>query len=113
KAHPDRAYQAVLVQVQDDAGARLPGSCERTPPEGWVEVVRVHHAGARATDRVVNVVRAKPAAQKAGCGSAPSHQRRVTLQQLGFFSEVLADQPHQVGNGPLLPARRAIAAVKK
>ena len=50
EARPDRADQAVLVQREDGAGARVARGLQRAPAERGLHVVRVHDARAGAPD---------------------------------------------------------------
>ncbi len=64
EAHPDGAHQTVLVQVHHNPCSRGAGRRQCTPAEGRVDVVRVHHASARAAHRVPHLARVETAAQQ-------------------------------------------------
>ena len=96
-----RAHEAVVVQVQHDARARLARGGERPPAERGVDVVGVHHAGAGALDGVRDVLGLEAAAQepeprRGGCRARPSRARAPPLPRRGARGSATA--------GPRRPA---------
>ena len=67
EAHPDRAHQAILVEVQNDAGAGAARSGQRAPPEQGMQVVRVHHAGAAEAHRAHHFIDAEILEMDSNC----------------------------------------------
>ena len=113
EADPDSANEAVLVKVEDDAGARIARRRKRPPTECGVDVVGVEDSGAGAAHRFRHLLRCQPTAQQAvGC-LEPAEAHRVVLEQLSLLAEVLADQPHEVAHRVLLSPGAAVAVVKK
>ncbi len=113
EARPDGADEPVVVEVQDRPRAGGAGGCERAPAERRVEVVGVDGAGARAADRVGDLLGAQAAAEQAGRGAGAPDPGAVAREQLGVLVEVLAHEPHEVLDGALLAAGRAVAVVEE
>ena len=101
------------MQVQHHPGAGVAGRGERAPAERRVHVVGVHHPRAGAPDRVRDLVGGEPAAQQAGRRPRPAELGRVPLQHLHVLAELLADQPREIVDRPLLAAGMAVAVVQK
>src|SRR5204863_5361755 len=113
EARPDGADEAIVVQVQHRACADVAGGVERARPEARVQVVRVDDARTRAPDRDGDVLGVEAAAQQPARGPCATELRGVALEQLGLLAELLAHERHQLLNGPLLAAWRAVAVVEK
>ena len=126
EAHPYGTHQAVLVQVHHDPCARGARRRQRTPAEGRMDVVRVHHPCSRTTHHIPHFARVdtsaqqphgglstarRPAAALGGQGGIP--RRRLPRQQLGGLAHPLAHQPHQFVHHALLTPRRAVAVVQE
>ncbi len=111
EAHPDRAHEAVLVQVQDHPRPRGPRRRQCPPAERGVEVVRVHHPRPRAAYRVRHPVGVEAPAQQPRRRSRAAHRRpgaapripSTPRQQLRRLPQALAHQPQQVVHHALLP----------
>ena len=73
----------------------------------------VQDARLGAADGVRDVLRRQPAAQEPGRRAAVAERGGVALEHLRVLAQVLADQPSQVGDGPLLTAREAVAVVQQ
>ena len=101
------------MQVQHHPGAGFAGGGERAPAQRRVHVVSVHHTRAGAPDRVRHLVGGEPAAQHAGRRPRPAEFARVPLQHLHVLVEMLADQPREIVDGPLLAAGMAVTVVQQ
>jgi hypothetical protein len=66
-----------------------------------------------AAHGVADVRRIQAAAQQAGRRAGPPQRRGVALEQLGVLAQVLAGQPGQVLDRPLLPAGGAVPVVQE
>ena len=114
EAQPLRAHEPVVVQVQHDARARLARRRQRAPAERRVDVVGVDHPRAGAPHRVRDLLRARARRAAARRRGAPvAEHGRVALEHLRVLAEVLADQPREVLDGPLLAAGQAVAVVQQ
>ncbi len=101
------------MQVQDYARARGLRRLQRARTERRVDVVGVHDARLRALDRGGDLLGAKPAADEPERRVGTADRRRVALEHLDLLAQVLADQPREILDRPLLPARVAIAVVQQ
>ena len=113
KQTADRADEPVVVEVQDDLRARLARRGERAPAELGQEVVRVDDAGVRPPHGRGDLVGIEPAAQQPGRGAPPPGGRGVPREHLGVLPQVLAHEPDEVVDGPLLAPGRAVAVVEE
>ena len=75
--------------------------------------MRVHDPGTRPAHSLADLLRPQPAAQQADRGVARGDLGRAALEHLDLLAQVLADQPLQILDRPLLPARMAIAVVQQ
>ena len=73
----------------------------------------VHDARAGAAHGVGDVVGRQAAPQQPARGAAVAERGGVALEHLGVLVEVLADQPREVLDRPLLPAGQAVAVVQE
>ncbi len=112
EAGPDRADEAVVVQVQDDARARGARRRQRAPAERRVDVVRVDDARAGAPHGRRDLVRVQPAAQHPRRRASAAERGGVALEQLDVLAQVLAHEPREVLDHALLAAGRAVAVVQ-
>ena len=113
EARPDRADQAVVVEVEHDTGARAPGRGERAPAERRVDVVRVDDAGAGAPHGGRDLVRVQAAREHPRRRLRAAERGRVALEDLGVLAEVLADEPREVLDDAFLAAGHAVAVVQE
>ena len=100
------------MQVHDHPRAGCPRRGQRAPAERRVEVVGVHDPRAGAPDGRRDLLGLEAAAQQPGRRAGAAERGGIALEQFGVFSQALAQQPQEVGDGALLAARRAIAVVQ-
>ena len=101
------------MQVQDDAGAGVARRFERLRPERRVDVVGVHDPRSGALYGVRDLLRVQAAGEQAARGLPVRDAGGVALEHLDVLVQVLADQPREILDRPLLPARVAIAVVQQ
>jgi hypothetical protein len=73
----------------------------------------VDDARIRALDGLGDVVGIEPAAEQRAGSAGAAELRGVALEQLGLLAEFLAHERHQLVDGALLAAGRAVAVVEK
>ena len=113
EAHPDRAHEPVLVQVQHHPRPRLTSRRQRPPAEARLQVVSVDQPGARPPHGVRDLPRGLAAAQQPQRRLRPPGRRRVAGQQLGALAEVLTDEPQQILHHALLATGGAVAVMEE
>ena len=102
------------MQVQHDARAGRARRGERAPAERRLDVVGVHDARAGAlARRAPTSSGASPPRSSPSAARRAAERRRVALQHLGLLAQLGADQPREVLDRPLLPARHAVAVVSR
>ena len=107
----DRAEQAVVVQMQQRAGAGVSRRGERPPPERWMEVVGVDDSHAAPAHEPADLSRVEPAGQQTDRRPGPSEPLARALEQLDLVAAP-GQQLDEIAHRALLPAGRAVAVVE-
>jgi hypothetical protein len=81
--------------------------------ERRIEVVRVNDARSTQPNRLDHLLRVQPSSQQSQSGTDGPLLRGVAREQLGGLANVLANEPHQILDDPLLATRRSIAVVEE
>jgi hypothetical protein len=109
----DRTDEAVLVKVQHDARAGLPGGGKRPPAERRLQVVGVHDSRAGAADRPRDLVGSQSAVQDPRGSDSGREPGGITLQGRDLLTELSTQNFSQLARRLLFTPRDAVSMMKE
>ena len=113
EARPDRADEAVVVEVEHDAGAGARAAASaRQPSDGLTLCAWTTRAPVRRTAAATSSG-CRPPASIPAAAFAAAERGGVALEDLGVLAEVLAHEPREVLDDAFLPAGHAVAVVQE